>query len=353
MPSDRLHRVERLIRRAPAGLLRLAGRPVRVQAFPGWSDQTGVHVGGRVLVQATPLPRPGTAARTWQAVRANLAQFVTFEVPYARVRIEVGGCTAEANADREGYLDAVLQEAVLPPGRHPVTLTPLDPAGEPASGTVHVAHPDVDLAVISDIDDTVIDSGVARGILAILATAVLRDSTTRVPLDGVPALYQALSLDPVTGAPRPFFYLSNSPWNLAGFLGDFLDRHALPAGPLMLTDWGVGRRGLVRGGRAHKLSTLRRLADGMPRRRFVLLGDSGQEDAAIYTTFALEHPGRVVAVYIRRAGASAHLTEQHLDDCRHRLAAVGVPFLLADATGPMLEHARELGVAAAGDTTAR
>jgi phosphatidate phosphatase APP1 len=325
---------------------------VGVQVFPGWAGQSGVHVGGRVLVQATPVPAVGGRTGTWPAVRANLAQFVTFEVPYARVRVQVGGCSTEVTADREGYLDTVLPDLALPPGRHAVTLTPLDPAGQPGTGTVHVSHPDADLAVVSDIDDTVIDSGVARGLVAIVATAVLRDSTTRVPLDGVPALYRALSVDLRSDGPRPFFYLSNSPWNLTAFLSGFLDRHGLPAGPLLLTDWGLGRRGLVRGERTHKLSALRRLADGLPRQRFVLLGDSGQEDTAIYTTFALEHPGRVAAVYVRRAGDTVPLKQQHLDDCGRRLGAAGVPFLLTEASGPMLDHARALGLVAGGPVSA-
>lgn len=67
------------------------------------------------------------------------------------------------------------------------------------------------------------------------------------------------------GCEWPFAYLSNSPWNLLGFLQAFLERHG-PDGPLLLTDWGRAPPGLLRiGTRTHKLAARRRLAVELPR----------------------------------------------------------------------------------------
>lgn len=211
---------------------------------------------------------------------------------------------------------------------------------------MHVPHPDVDVVVVSDVDDTIIDSGIAHGVVATITTALLRDGASRVPLDGAPELYRALARGAEPGPERPFVYLSSSPWNLLGFLQGFLARHGFPDGPLLLTDWGPGASWLFRiGTRAHKLTALQRLARELPRPRFVLLGDSGQQDAEIYTAFAVEHPGRIATVCIRRAGVPDAEAQLRLDECARGLEQLGVPFVLADDSATMLRHAQALGLA--------
>ena len=328
------------VERKAAWLLLRLGRPVRVHPFSGFGTGDWALLGGRVLVEAPPRPSSTSASR-WAVLRANLLPFLSAEVPGAQVRVTVDGHEVLVRADREGYLRVLLEDVALPPGRHRVTLTPVRPAGEPAVGTVHVPHPAADLAVVSDIDDTIVDSGVAHGVVAILRTMLLQEQSTRVPLTGAPELYRALAQGPVE---RPFFYLSTSPWNLAIFLRGFLARHGFPEGPLVLTDWGPGADTLLRvSSRTHKLSALRRLAEALPQSRFVLIGDSGQQDPEIYADFCAEHPGRVAAVYIRRAGSAG---DQRVEQARRLLAEAGVPFVLADDTDAMLRHAVEHGLVA-------
>lgn len=341
-------RVEDFVQHAVARRLREMGRPVEIRPFSGFGTDGWARVGGRVVVGAaeTPDRKVRPPASTWQAVRANLSNFITFEVPYAHVRIEINGRTQVVSADREGYVDAELTDMPLPPGRHSVTLTPVQPAGEAAQGTVHVPDPAADIAVVSDIDDTIIDSGIAHGVVATVTTALLRDSATRVPLLGAPELYRALARETNGGAQRPFFYLSTSPWNLAGFLEGFLVQHGFPSGPLMLTDWGPGSAGLFRiATRAHKLTVLRRLEQHLSDVRFVLLGDSGQEDVEIYTAFALERPGRVAAIYVRRAGKPPTVKQQRIARCAEALRLAEVPFVLAADSAAMLQHAQTHGLA--------
>jgi phosphatidate phosphatase APP1 len=315
--------------------------------FSGTSGARGTRVTGRVLVQLSSAAPATQAAGGWQLLRANLVPFVTVEVARAEVRVEVGGRSAVVVADREGYVAAVFDDLVLPPGRHAVVLTPVSPAGAPAAGTVHAPDPTADLALVSDIDDTVVDSGVAHGPVAAVQTVLLSDATARVPLAGAPELYRELARSPDGGPLRPVFYVSTSPWNLAELLESFLARHGFPAGPLSLTDWGPGRTGLLRiGAQGHKLAALRSIAADLPGPRLVLLGDSGQQDAEIYAAFAGEHPGRVAAVYIRRAGAETPARRARLDASARQLAEAGVPFVVGDDSAAFLAHARAAGLAA-------
>ena len=341
-------RAEDLAQRSTASLLLRTGRPVRVVPFSGTSGAGGTRVSGRVLVQLSSAQPPTSAAGGWQLLRANLVPFVTVEVPRARVRVEVGGRSQVVVADREGYVTVVLDDLLLAPGRHRFVLTPVEPAGATAHGTVHAPDPSADLAVVSDIDDTVVDSGVAHGPAAVVQTVLLSDATARVPRAGAPELYRALAQGPVDGPERPVFYVSTSPWNLAELLVDFLHRHGFPSGPLSLTDWGPGRSGLLRiGAHAHKLGALRTIAHDLPGPRLVLLGDSGQADAEIYAAFAADHPGRVAAVYIRRAGPSTPARQARLDAAADGLARAGVPFVVADDSAAFLAHARAAGLLAA------
>lgn len=338
-----LMNIEDRIQGAVARALIRIGRPVHAYPLPGIVLDGVAHVDGRVLVRR----ETGKAARTQstriQLLRANLAPFFTAEVPNASVRVQLGDRYQDVVTDREGYFTAIINAADLPAGHLIVTTTPLDPPGQPLQATVHNPDPNVDFAVVSDIDDTIIDSGVAHGAWTTLKTVLLSDGPSRVPLDGAAALYQLLA-KAADGMNRPFVYLSTSPWNLANFLETFLERHKFPSGPLVLTDWGFGSHGRLRvRSYEHKLDALRKLAVGLPRQRFILLGDSGQVDAEIYAAFVAEHPGRVAAVYIRSAGESTVERVRRLDESAAVLRKADVPFLLADDSDAMLRHAQAAG----------
>ena len=47
-----------------------------------------------------------------------------------------------------------------------------------------------------------------------------------------------------------------------------------------------------------------------PKRRFLLIGDSGEQDPEIYARLATQHPEQIAAVFIR------NLTEESADDPR-------------------------------------
>lgn len=334
---------EDLLQRAVADLCRRLGRPIVVQPFTGYGGDGWMRVAGRVVVDLTARRPHGTGS--WAALRANLRQFLTVEVPHADVRVVAHGETHLVRADREGYVDALVPAPDLSPGRHEILLQAAKPGSRPALAQVLVPDSGADLAVVSDIDDTVIDSGITRGVLATVTTALLRHATARVPLPGAAEFYRALQRGPEASPQRPFFYLSTSPWNLASFLTDFLARHGFPDGPLLLTDWGPGSHGLLRiGTQQHKLTALRRLAADFPDLRFVLIGDSGQQDAQIYTAFASEQPARVAAVYIRLAGSLTWSRQQQLDQCSQQLAEDAVQFLATTNSTGMAAHARSVGL---------
>jgi phosphatidate phosphatase APP1 len=183
---------------------------------------------------------------------------------------------------------------------------------DPIESKVFIVGDDVRFGVLSDIDDTVMVTALPRLLLAAWNTFIL-DEHARRPVPGMAVLLERLARD---NPDAPIVYLSTGAWNVAPTLTRFLSRHLYPRGPLLLTDWGPTHDRWFRSGREHKATNLRRLAAEFPDIRWVLIGDDGQHDEAIYGEFASEHPGHVRAIAIRELLAPEALLaggRHHLD----------------------------------------
>ena len=222
-----------------------------------------------------PVREPGQApARRSRrsALRSSLARFLTVEVADAAVTARTPGATVTGRSDRDGYVDVVLADPGLSPGWHDVELSLAD--GTTVQTPVLVVSPDVSLGLVSDVDDTILETGLTRG-LEFLRITLLTEVTDRAPLPGAAALYRALVCRSGE-AGLPVFYLSTSPWNLHEMLLEFIALRGFPFGPLLLTDWGPGRGNLFRiGSREHKPGLIRRILAEHPGMALLLVGDTG------------------------------------------------------------------------------
>ncbi len=334
------------------GLLRLRGRHhPTIVPFIGNGTPHRVRVHARVLLgrheadaPATAVPgAPAPTVRSRRAIlRASLARFLTVEVADARVRVTLGDHVIGARADREGYLDVLVEPSEpLTPGWHDVELAL--PDGTAVTAKVVVVDPQARIGLVSDVDDTILETGIGRG-MAFIRAALLTEVQNRSPLPGAAALYNAFTERP--GEPlRPVFYVSTSPWNLHEMLLEFIALRKFPLGPLQLTDWGPSREGLLRiSATAHKTGLVRRMLAEHPHLRLVLIGDSGQLDPEIYAALAREHPDRIAAVYIRRTAHDAPSRTAQVDELAAEITAAGVPMLAANDSVEIAAHAVALGL---------
>ncbi|WP_193596226.1 App1 family protein [Microbacterium sp. YJN-G] len=268
---------------------RRRGRSATVVPFPGYGGTGWVRVVGRALIVPPPLKRSrgeGTGVRGWRA-------FVSIPVSFAAVQVHVGGRTHDVVADRGGVIDTVI-EAELEPGWQ--TLTMSVEGQDPVEATVFIVADDVRFGVICDVDDTVMVTALPRPFIAAWNSFVL-DEHARTPVPGMAVLLEQLRREYPSA---PMIYLSTGAWNVAPTLRRFLSRNLFPAGAMLLTDWGPTHDRWFRSGREHKTTNLRRLAREFPEVRWLLIGDDGQHDEAIYSQFLDEHPGSVAGVAIRR-----------------------------------------------------
>jgi phosphatidate phosphatase APP1 len=229
--------------------------------------------------------------RAWRTFMETVAWFTTSEAPGVPAEVSSDVATVHTVSDYEGYL-----EARVPVGPPTLPQVGVRIAARRAPDTVasaFVVPDDGRHLVVSDIDDTVLITGV-RERLKMVGRTFVGDPTDREIVDGMPSLLRRLAGD------APVFYVSTSPWNLYQRLADTLAHHRVPAGPLLLADWGFSsKQMLVRPALEYKVETIAVLLADFPGRTAVLVGDSGQHDLDAYLAIAESHPGRVRAILIR------------------------------------------------------
>jgi phosphatidate phosphatase APP1 len=284
-------------------VLRSDPRRLSVIPYVGHGTTRRVIARGRVVANRPLAPATGVEP-IWRRIRRMIASFNTAEVAGVEVTVELGGQSATAVSDEEGYFCVELAELTLEADRlfHEVELS-LSPRF--SAIPIHVAPAEVMVPttrarrlVISDIDDTVLQTGAARRLQMILTT-LTGSSWTRAPFPGAARLYTGLGRGPNHDEDNPFFYVSSSPWNLYTFLQAFIERSVLPTGPLFLRDMGIDESKFFKGSHdSHKLAAIREVLDthAPP---VVLIGDTGQRDPEIYRNVARDHPGRIEAILLR------------------------------------------------------
>lgn len=350
----------------------ILGRPIRLQPYFGYRSTEKLVIGARALRAS----KPGFERRgRIQAMRTMLAQFASREASDLAVRLELkspGGETIEHEGvtDREGYIRF---EIDLPVGWS----LPADPVWEVVcfhwinregpqcvEGYVLAPGTETSLAVVSDIDDTIVETGITGGFRQFARNwrrvlAQLPDERIVVP--GADVFYGALGggavLEPgaahvgdrLPATHRPFFYVSSSPWNLFSYLVAFIKSRDLPLGPLLLRDWGLDRAtfGSASHG-AHKQGAVDAVLAMYPDMRFALIGDDTQGDLAAYSEVVQANPGRIAAVFIRTGSGPLSPAQR---GAKAMIDAAGVPLWLGDDYATGRDFLRANGLSPTGETS--
>lgn len=318
---------------------RKSGRVVTVVPYRGYGNTEWVRVLCRVLL--TKSPKPGSkAAKKYQKRSESVRgwrSFVSVPVPEAEVTITINGYTEKVKADRGGVVDVVLP-LKLEAGEHPVKYSAED--SEVSEQFVNVVSKDITLGVISDVDDTVMVTALPRPFVAAWNSFVL-DEHARVPTPGMAVFLRTLSQQQAT---VPVIYLSTGAWNVAPTLRRFLSRNLYPPGAMLLTDWGPTHDRAFRSGREHKERQLDRLGKEFPNIKWILVGDDGQHDEAIYTDFEAKFPDNVAAVAIRQLSTSEAVLAGGRKKGLAKSLHGGAPWVYGGDGASLLEQLTSLGV---------
>mgnify|MGYP006280545495 CR=1 FL=1 len=343
--QDLLRRTDNLIddlRHRLRGLTGWGRRvPLTIAAYRGYGRPDYLFLQGRVLKYK--LIYGAKHNSFWKSIVDSYRRFGSREIRDAHVEIQLAGHTFEVVTDDEGFfrLSAPIQPPLPPSGLQRWAAANLEVVRTPWSKTVDYAgaadvllpSPSARFGVISDIDDTILQTHVTSLLkLKTLFYTVFKNAAGRKSFNEVAAFYRALQSGKDQETRNPFFYVSNSPWNLYDLLQDFLALNHLPKGPILLRDFGISRHKHQPPLSGHKYRSIRHLLETYPQLPFLLIGDSGERDADIYLQVARRHPDRILGIYIR--------------DVRSRRRAERIAWLIRNATDVPIQLVHQYAEAA-------
>lgn len=328
-------------------------KPIAVANYIGFGKADYLFITGRVLRDRG--VQRSERDTLLENVVNNFKRFNSREIGGAKVTITWGHHVFERTTNNEGYFHV---EHHCPPDEHvqgehelwqeaEIEVVSI-PGEEDVNFTTHadvVVPAAAEFGVISDIDDTILQTDVTSKLkLKTMVHTLLKNAGNRRAFAGVSDFYQALSKGPDGEGFNPFFYVSNSPWNLYDLLLDFLHLNYLPRGPVLLRDFGLPADDTPFRFRSHKADMVSKILSTYPGLPFILVGDSGEHDTDIYLEAARNNPGRILAIYIRdvqhdrRAKRIEALIEASLDIEVH----------LVSSYAEAMEHAKRQGLIAQG-----
>lgn len=150
------------------------------------------------------------------------------------------------------------------------------------------------VSVISDIDDTIKFSNVLNK-KELLKNTFLYSFK---PILGMPRIYQKWSKKGAI-----FHYVSGSPWQLFLPIWNFIQKNNFPHGSIHLKYFRLKDSSFIKfivaDQKAYKLSQIEKILNDFPKRKFILVGDSGEKDPEIYAEIAKKYSSQIKAICIR------------------------------------------------------
>jgi phosphatidate phosphatase APP1 len=173
----------------------------------------------------------------------------------------------------------------------------------------------------------------------LLKNSLLTNAYNRIPLKGAAEFYQKLHVGRDGTPNNPIFYLSNSPWNLYEYLKLFLDHNGFPKGPILLRKFRTPFDGSLKPEKPHKQKEIANILKTYPDMNFILIGDSGEHDASIYTDIAAQYPNRILAIYLRSVKHKKQMSRVRsiIDNFET------TPVLMVETSQKAVEHAKDHG----------
>lgn len=207
-------------------------------------------------------------------------------------------------------------------------------------GEMLIPKSECKFGVISDVDDTILHTGVASPLKwRLVINTFFKTPHKRKALEGSVEFYHLLHNGKTKCEANPIFYVSNSPWNLYRYLDFFLQKNNFPKGPLLLRDFRTPFDRTPKTELAHKYQETYNILNTYPNLKFILIGDCGEKDADIYLDVVKTFPNRIAAIYLRAVEHKKRMKRikklfKNYND---------VPFLIVESTDEAVIHAKKQG----------
>lgn len=211
-------------------------------------------------------------------------------------------------------------------------------------GEVIIPSQTAKFGVISDIDDTIIHTGLtSRFKWRVIKNTIFKRAGKRIPLEGAADFYNKLQKGKSGNDCNPIFYVSHGPWNLYQYIELFLKKNEFPKGPILMRDFVNPLTKIFQskktGEKPEKQKEILNLLKTYPELSFILIGDSGEHDPDIYIEIAETHPERILAIYMR--SVNHHRKMIRVKGLFKNYETV--PVLLVENSETALQHAQKMG----------
>lgn len=290
---------------------------VRVHAwvYEPEDDSLGRTAAIEALRKALDLPEDASSTDIF---RTRARAFLVDNESSKSLLVRIGGQEHElASTGFDGHSHTDLKvraEGLVPDAAGIVAIDVIPRKGDPRQfGGVAILLADTGTSVISDIDDTVKISEV-RDKKKLLAHTFLME------FEPVPGMADAYRRWAQAGA--AFHYVSASPWQLFDPIDAFFKRETFPQGSLHLKQFrwkDSSFLSLFQDPVSYKQPIIAGLLRQFPQRRFVLVGDSGEQDPEVYGAIYREFPTQVTTIQIR------DVTGEDREAARYKAAFADVP----------------------------
>jgi phosphatidate phosphatase APP1 len=270
----------------------------------------------RLLARALGLDLDEVGAEDRQRFKQRAALFGADSKDGRELAVQLPGRDAVAlpSSDEQGRVRAVVPLLQSEPGAGQWTAWTLISGARRFAGRAQWIG-DEGISVVCDIDDTIKHTQVRQRRQMLLNTF----AREFIAVPGMAAWSEGVAR---SNAGAAFHYVSGSPLQLLPPLVSFLRGNAFADGSLHLRSFSLRPSALLddEATSRHKHAEIAQLLADHPRRRFVLVGDSGERDPEVYGEIAREQPSRIAAVLIR------DVTNEPADAERYRAAFSGVAF---------------------------
>ncbi|ODV59099.1 phosphatidate phosphatase APP1 ASCRUDRAFT_38145, partial [Ascoidea rubescens DSM 1968] len=251
---------------------------------------------------STSLP-PRKKANPEDVLKERLKYFMAKSLPQVNITIKLGSdhdvpfeslVTKTLPTDYNGKFDILLKSSYKPSIIHVF----VDSNNEIFQFQLPLFIHQNGISIISDIDDTIKKTDVVSDKRNLFNNVFIKDIKNWT-LEGISDFFNEIYAKK-SSKDIKFHYVSNSPWQLYSIISQFFQLTNMPPGSFHLKQYsGNYLNSFMEPAVERKRPGLYTILQKFPNRKFILLGDSGEQDLEAYTDIVRRFPGKVLGIYLR------------------------------------------------------
>lgn len=324
--------------------------PLQIIAFQSYGTHTHFYARGRALEdESIDLENQ----HIWHLIVNTWKRFETDEIKNVALEIKLpNNKILKTKTDNNGYFKVEAYLKDLKPLTNAEGWLPFELSYDDTTikrkiqrknrfpGELLIPSENAQFAVASDIDDTILHTGVVSLLKwKVIYNSIFKHAKNRSPLEGAADFYHKLHRGITGKNANPIFYVSHSPWNLYRYLELFLRQNNFPKGPILLRSLSDFLRKKPQNEKPQKQKEILNLLKTYPNLPFILIGDSGEHDPDIYMEIAEEFPDRILAIYLRSVKHKKKMLRVKSLVYNYKTTMV----LMVESSAQAIEHAKKHG----------